>query len=78
MATSTATIRVSSETRDLLAEHAERRGLSLAGFVTALAHRVEREQLFEAEREAARLDATNSEVANEESDWGTVLDDGIA
>lgn len=77
MATDTATIRVPRETRDLLAEQARERGMSLSAMLVELAHDVEREAIFRAEREASRADATTLEVSAEEREWEEALDDGV-
>ena len=57
MAVDTATIRVTRETRDLLAQQARDRGMSLASMLTELARDVTREAVFRSERQAARADA---------------------
>ena len=54
MATETATIRVTRETRDLLAQQAGVRGVSLSAMLADLAHGVAREGIFRAERDATR------------------------
>lgn len=77
MATETATIRVPRETRDLLAEQARERGISLSAMLAELAHEVEREAIFRAERAASRADATTLEVSAEEREWEEALDDGV-
>ena len=77
MATETATIRVSRETRDLLAEQARARGISLSSMLHDVAHDVAREALFRSERHASRADAENPDVAVEESDWETAAGDGV-
>lgn len=77
MATETATIRVTRETRDLLAEQARARGLSLASMLAELAREVERESTLRSEREAARADAGEREVSAEEREWEAALGDGI-
>jgi uncharacterized protein (DUF1778 family) len=78
MATETATIRVTRETRDLLAEQARARGVSLSAMLSALAHRAARDAALEAEREASRADAADSAVSAEERDWESAAADGIA
>jgi hypothetical protein len=77
MATETTTIRVTRETRDLLAEQARERGVSLASMLAELARQVERETVFRAEREAARADDRDPDVRAEEREWETTLGDGI-
>lgn len=77
MATETATIRVPRETRDLLAEQARDRGLSLSTFLTRVASSGERAAVFAAEREASLTDSRNPEVMAEDRDWAITLDDGL-
>lgn len=77
MATDTATIRVTRETRDLLAHQASERGLSLSAMLTDLAHDVAREEIFRAERSATRADAGVAAVETEDREWETALDDGL-
>lgn len=78
MATRTATIRVTRETRDLLAEQAQARGVSLSTMLAELARSAEREAIYRAEREASRADAGDLAVSAEEHDWEPTLDDGVA
>lgn len=78
MAVETATIRVTRETRDLLAEQATERGVSLSAMLTELARDVAREAVFRSEREAVRRDAAERGVHREERDWEATLGDGIA
>jgi hypothetical protein len=78
MAIETATIRVSLETRDLLAEQARERGISLSAMLAELARNAEREAVYQAEREAYRADARNSAVRAEENEWEAVVEDGVA
>lgn len=73
----TATIRVSRETRDLLAAYAQERGLSLSALLTEFARRAERVDALRSEREATRLDAAGGDVAAEEREWEAVLGDGL-
>lgn len=77
MATETATIRVTRQTRDLLAEQARERGVSLSSMLADLAREAERKAMLRSEREASRADAGKSAVAAEERDWETALGDGI-
>jgi antitoxin MazE7 len=77
MATETATIRVSRETRDLLAEQARKRGIPLAALLGEIARHADREAVFRAEREASRRDAGESSVRAEEREWAGVLGDDI-
>jgi hypothetical protein len=77
MATDTATIRVTRETRDLLARQASERGLSLSAMLAELAHDVACEGIFRAERAATRADAGVASVETEDREWETALDDGL-
>jgi hypothetical protein len=74
--TDTATIRVSRDTRDLLAEQARERGVSLSAMLTDLARQAQRESIFRAEREATRRDAAATDVQDEDRDWEATLADG--
>lgn len=73
----TATIRVSRETRDLLAAYAQDRGLSLSALLSEFARRAERVDAFRSEREATRADASIGGSAAEEREWAAVLGDGL-
>ncbi|MEX2448422.1 MAG: hypothetical protein WD404_06730 [Solirubrobacterales bacterium] len=77
MATETATIRVTRETRNLLAEQASERGISLSAMLADLAQDVAREAIFRAERDATRADAGAAAVRAEDSEWETTLGDGL-
>lgn len=77
MATGTATIRVTRRTRDLLAEQARERGLSLAMLLAEIAREQEAEAIWSSEREAVRLDARSPAVAVEDRAWETALADGL-
>lgn len=77
MTVETATIRVTRETRDLLAEQARERGVSLSSMLTALARDVAREAVFRSERDAARADASDRAVLREERAWESALGDGV-
>ncbi len=77
MAVETATIRVTRETRDLLAAQAQERGMSLAAMLEALAREVAREAAFRSERDAARADADDQAAQDDERAWDAALDDGI-
>jgi hypothetical protein len=68
---------VTRETRDLLAEQARERGISLASMLAELAREAERTAVFRAEREAARADGGDRDVKAEEREWETALGDGI-
>ena len=77
MASKTATIRVTRETRDLLAEQASERGLSLAALLAEIADDRRREATWRLEREASRIDARSPDAQAEAHDWEATLDDGI-
>lgn len=77
MATPTATIRVTRETRDILAREASERGVSLSAMLTQLAWGLDREAIFRSEREATRADADNPVAVDETREWETTLGDGI-
>jgi hypothetical protein len=77
MATETATIRVSRETRDRLAEQARVRGVSLSAMLAEFAQQAEREAAFRAEREASRAETGDAAVRAEEREWEAALGDGI-
>lgn len=77
MATETATIRVTRETRDLLAQQAKERGISVSAMLSDLAHDAIRKTIFRAEREASRADIGGAAVEAEDRDWETTLGDGI-
>lgn len=77
MATETATIRVTRETRNLLADQARRRGVSLSSMLAELARNAERGTAFRSERDASRADAGSSRVVAEQREWDTALGDGI-
>jgi antitoxin MazE7 len=77
MAVDTATIRVTRETRDLLADQARERGVSLSSMLTELARDVAREAVFRSEREAARVDASSGDVLREEREWEAAVADGV-
>jgi hypothetical protein len=77
MASPTATIRVSRETRDKLAEQARERGMSLAALLSEIAREQEIEAIFEAERRARRKDAENPQALEEMRLWEATLEDGI-
>jgi predicted kinase len=77
MAAETATIRVTRETRDLLAQQATERGVSLSAMLADLAHDVAREAIFRAERDATRADAGVAAVEAEDREWETTLGDGV-
>jgi hypothetical protein len=77
VATETATIRVARETRDLLAEQARERGVSLSSMLAELASEAEREAAFRSERNASLADAGDAGVSAEEREWESTLGDGV-
>lgn len=77
MAGQTSTIRVARATRDLLAEQARQRGVSLAALLSEIADQRRREAVWLSEREASRLDAQNPAAQTELREWETTLEDGI-
>jgi predicted DNA-binding ribbon-helix-helix protein len=77
MAVDTATIRVARGTRDLLAEQARQRGISLAALLAEIAGERARETIFQSERQAIRADAQNPAVLEEMNLWEGTLADGI-
>jgi uncharacterized protein (DUF1778 family) len=77
MSVETATIRVTRETRDLLAQQARERGVSLSSMLAELARDVAREAVFRSERDAARADASNRDAVGEERAWEATLGDGV-
>lgn len=77
MAVETATIRVTRQTRDLLAAQARARGVSLAAMLEELARDAAREAMFRSERDAARADAGDRHADDDERAWDTALGDGL-
>lgn len=77
MATETATIRVTRATRDLLAELARARRLSLAALLAEIADERRRASIWRSESEAARLDAERRDARSEGREWESTLDDGL-
>jgi hypothetical protein len=73
----TSTIRVSRETRDLLAGIARDHGVSVSALLTEFARRAERRNALYSEREATLADASNPKSVAEESPWETTLEDGL-
>lgn len=77
MPAKTSTIRVSSATRDILADQARERGISLAAFVGEIAEERRREAIWRSERDAARIDERNADAQGELQDWEDTLEDGL-
>jgi hypothetical protein len=77
MADETTTIRVTRATRDLLAEQARERGVSLAAMLGEIADDRRREAAWRSEREASRIDAENPDAETEILEWEATLEDGL-
>lgn len=77
MAGRTSTIRVPRATRDLLAEQARERGISLAALLGEIAEQRRREAVWRSEREAARIDAQNPDAQVHAREWEGTLGDGL-
>jgi uncharacterized protein (DUF1778 family) len=77
MAADTATIRVTRETRDLLARQASERGVSLSAMLADFAQDVARKAIFRAERDATRADASARPVKAEDREWEATFGDGV-
>jgi predicted DNA-binding ribbon-helix-helix protein len=77
MAVDTATIRVARDTRDLLAEQARARGISLAALLAEIARERMRDSIFESERRATLAEAKSPAVLEEMRLWEATLGDGI-
>lgn len=77
MAPQTATIRVTRETRDVLAEQARARGVSLAALLAEIADQRRREAVWRSEREANRIDAQSHDAQAEVREWEATLGDGV-
>jgi hypothetical protein len=77
MATETSTIRVSRATRDLLAEQARQRGVSVAALLGEIAEARRREDIWRSEHEANRIDEQDAEARVEMREWEDTLEDGL-
>lgn len=77
MSSLTSTIRVTRATRDLLADQARERGVSLAGLLADIAETRRREAIWHSEREASRIDSRNPNAQSEIRDWESTLEDGL-
>lgn len=77
MATETSTIRVSRETRDLLAAQARERGVSLAALVGEIAEERRRAGIWRSEQEATRADAQDRDSRAELREWEGTIEDGL-
>ncbi len=77
MAVDTATIRVSRRTRDLLAQQARERGISVAALLAEVARERELDAIWRSEREASAADSRIPEAVAEDRGWETTLVDGL-
>lgn len=77
MVTETATIRVARSTRDLFAEQARERGISLASLLADVARERQTAAIWASERDASVADARNPDVAAEEREWTAAVADGL-
>ncbi len=77
MASQTATIRVTRQTRDVLAEQARARGVSLAALLAEIAAERRRDAVWRSEREANRIDAQSPDAQAEARAWEATLGDGV-
>jgi len=77
MANQTSTIRVTRATRDLLAEQARERGVSVAALLGEVAEERRRDAIWRSEREAHRVDEQNQDMQAELRDWEGTLEDGL-
>lgn len=77
MPTATATIRVTRQTRDMLAAQAREQGVSLAAMLEQIARDGLRQAALRSERDAARADASDRRARADERAWDAALGDGI-
>jgi len=77
MATKTSTIRVTRATRDLLAEQARERGVSVAALLGEIAEERRREAIWRSEYAANRIDEQNPDTQAELREWEGTLEDGL-
>lgn len=77
MATETSTIRVTRATRDLLAEQARERGVSVAALVGEIAEERRRDAIWRSEYQANRIDEQSPETQAELREWESTLEDGL-
>lgn len=77
MATETSTIRVTRATRDLLAEQARERGVSVAALLGEIAEERRRDAIWRSECEANRVDERNPDTQAELREWEGTLEDGL-
>lgn len=77
MAVDTATIRVTRETRDRLAEQARQKGVSVSALLAEIARERELEAIYESERKAVLAEAGDPAAEEERRLWESTLEDGI-
>jgi hypothetical protein len=77
MATETSTIRVTRATRDLFAEQARERGVSVAALLGEIAQERRRDAIWRSEHEANRIDEQNPDTQAELREWEGTLEDGL-
>lgn len=77
MATQTSTIRVTRATRELLAEQARERGVSVAALIGEIAEERRRDAIWRSEYQANRIDARNPDTQAELREWEATLEDGL-
>ncbi len=77
MPTATTTIRVTRDTRDLLARQARARGISLAALLAEIASEQELEEAFASERQARLAEAGDPTVQEDMRLWEATLQDGL-
>lgn len=77
MATETSTIRVTRATRDLLAEQARERGVSMAVLLGEIADEGRRAAIWRSEYQANRVDEQNPDTQAEVREWEGTLADGL-
>jgi len=77
MATETSTIRVARATRDLLAEQARERGVTVAALLGEVAEGRRRDAIWRSEYQANRIDAHNPKAQVELREWDGTLADGV-
>lgn len=77
MAAETSTIRVTRATRDLLAEQARERGVSVAALVGEIAEGRRRDAIWRSEHQANRIDEENPDRQAELREWESTLEDGL-
>ncbi len=77
MATETSTIRVTRATRDLLAEQARERGVSVAALLGEIAEERRRDAIWRSEYQANRIDEQSPATQAELREWEGTLEDGL-